>query len=87
MRMLRFSNEAQMYEVLGDMPHSPFGTVRVRGELGVCGQYEETGEVDEAGAPILRELVAPVIYDGYFAEFMSDDPVPTELEEFVHEME
>lgn len=87
MRMLRFKDEEQMYEVLGDVPHSPFGVVRVRGELGVCGQYEETGEAGADGTPVLRELVAPVIYDGYFAELMGDEPVPVELEEFVHEPE
>ncbi len=82
MRMLRFMSEAQMYEVLGDVPHSPFGVVRVRGELGECGQYEDTGERNEDGEPIMRELVAPVVYEGYFVEMACDTALPAELTEY-----
>lgn len=82
--MLRFDNEAQMQTVLQTIPHTPFGSVRVRGSLGVSGQYEETGELDEEGNPVIKEIVAPIVYDGYFVELFVDT-VPKELEAFACE--
>lgn len=82
MYKLRFKDEQEMLEVLGSVPHSTFGPVRVRGELGECGQYEDTGERNEDGEPIMRELVAPVVYEGYFVEMACDTALPAELTEY-----
>lgn len=84
MKLLSFTDENQMQEILQTIPHTPFGSVRVRGSLGVSGQYEETGELDEEGNPVLKEIVAPIVYDGYFVELFVDT-VPKELEAFVCE--
>ena len=82
MYKLRFKDEQEMLEVLGSVPHSVFGPVRVRGELGECGQYEYTGEQTAEGEPVIRELVAPIVCEGYFAEMSDDMPLPTELLEY-----
>ncbi len=75
------NTEAEMQSILQSVPHTPYGTVRLRGQMGIPAVMEDTGLNDDEGNPIFEEMTPAIIYDGYFVELFLDE-LPAELEKY-----